>query len=116
MAKPAPRARRFAFAGSTPVRRRRTSRRRSSSIRPRARRRFMRTGEGWSRLPVRYPPYQTCHRRYQRWQKEGVLRQLVERLYGEYGLALHLSLINRSRHRDRAADERGTQAADVQAR
>jgi transposase len=67
---------------------------------------IMRSGEGWSKLPVRYPPYQTCHRRYQRWLKEGVLRQLVERLYGEYGLALYLSLTNRSRHRDRAAEQR----------
>jgi transposase len=61
---------------------------------------IMRTGEGWSRMPVRYPPYQTCHRRYQRWQKHGLLRQLVERLYGDSGFALYLSLANRSRHRN----------------
>ena len=66
---------------------------------------IMRSGEGWSRLPVRYPPYQTCHRRYQRWQKDGLLRQLVERLYGEHGLALYLGLVNRSRHRDRNAEK-----------
>jgi transposase len=68
---------------------------------------IMRTGEGWSRLPVRYPPYQTCHRRYQRWQKDGSLRQLVERLYGDYGLALYLSLMNRSRRRERLAEQQG---------
>jgi transposase len=74
---------------------------------------IMRTGEGWSRLPVRYPPYQTCHRRYQRWQKDGVLRQLVERLYGEYGLALYLSLSNRSRQRDRTAKPRTSEQRDA---
>ncbi|HLX01271.1 MAG TPA: transposase, partial [Trinickia sp.] len=60
---------------------------------------IMRSGEGWSRLPVRYPPFQTCHRRYQRWQQDGSLRPLIERLYGEYGLALYLGLANRSRRR-----------------
>ena len=64
---------------------------------------IMRSGEGWSRLPERYPPYQTCHRRYQRWQQDGVLRQLVEHLYGEHGLALYLGLSDRGRQRGRAA-------------
>ncbi len=39
-------------------------------------------------LPERYPSYQTCHRRFQRWNEEGVLdailRALVEDLK-EYG-------------------------------
>ncbi|WP_206995146.1 transposase [Trinickia mobilis] len=60
---------------------------------------IMRSGEGWSKLPARYPPYQTCHRRYQRWRNDGSLRQLAERLYGEYGVALYLSLSKRSRQR-----------------
>ena len=27
----------------------------------------LRTGAPWRDLPKRYPPYQTCHRRFQRW-------------------------------------------------
>jgi transposase len=33
----------------------------------------LRTGAPWHDLPERYPPYQTCHRRFQRWTKEEVL-------------------------------------------
>ena len=31
------------------------------------------TGAPWKDLPERYPPYQTCHRCFQRWIEEGVL-------------------------------------------
>jgi transposase len=34
---------------------------------------ILRTGAPWQDLPPRYGPYQTCHRRFQRWQQEGVL-------------------------------------------
>jgi transposase len=27
---------------------------------------ILRTGAQWADMPERYPPYQTCHRRYQR--------------------------------------------------
>ncbi len=27
----------------------------------------LRTGAPWKDLPQRYPPYQTCHRRFQHW-------------------------------------------------
>src|SRR5215204_1199464 len=33
---------------------------------------ILRTGAPWKDLPERYPPYQTCHRRFQRWIEEGV--------------------------------------------
>ena len=33
---------------------------------------ILRTGAPWKDLPERYPPYQTCHRWFQRWRKEGV--------------------------------------------
>jgi transposase len=33
---------------------------------------ILRTGAPWKDLPERYPPYQTCHRRYQEWVDEGV--------------------------------------------
>src|ERR1700746_2206868 len=38
---------------------------------------ILRTGAQWADLPERYPPYQTCHRRFQRWVREG---RLVEAL------------------------------------
>src|SRR5215217_8138361 len=30
---------------------------------------ILRTGAPWRVLPHRYPPYQTCHRRFQRWRR-----------------------------------------------
>ena len=40
----------------------------------------LRTGAPWRDLPGRYPPYQTCHRRFQRWVEEGVLASVLEAL------------------------------------
>ncbi len=40
----------------------------------------MRTGAPWAEMPQRYPPYQTCHRRFQRWAETGVLKQVVMKL------------------------------------
>ena len=37
----------------------------------------LRTGAPWSDLPGRYPPYQTCNRRFQKWVKEGVLAKVL---------------------------------------
>jgi transposase len=34
---------------------------------------ILRTGAPWRDLPHRYPPYHTCHRRFQKWVTEGVL-------------------------------------------
>jgi transposase len=34
----------------------------------------------WHDLPRRYPPYQTCHRRFQRWQRAARLERLLQRL------------------------------------
>lgn len=31
-----------------------------------------RTGAPWKDLPDKYPPYQTCHRRFQEWVRAGV--------------------------------------------
>jgi len=43
------------------------------------------TGAHWSELPAKYPPYQTCHRRFQQWVREGklveVLRLLARHLH-----------------------------------
>ena len=40
----------------------------------------LRTGVPWHDLPSRYPPSQTCHRRFQRWQRSGRLDRLLQRL------------------------------------
>ena len=40
----------------------------------------LRTGAPWHDLPDRYPPYQTCHRRFQRWQRDGTLTRLLHAL------------------------------------
>jgi hypothetical protein len=37
----------------------------------------MRTGASWHDMPERYPPYQTCHRRFQDWVRSGVLEQVL---------------------------------------
>ena len=31
-------------------------------------------------MPERYPPYQTCHRRFQEWVREGMLQGVLEAL------------------------------------
>ena len=38
---------------------------------------IMRTGAPWKDLPERYPPYQTCHRRFQQWVEEGVFGAIL---------------------------------------
>jgi hypothetical protein len=38
---------------------------------------ILRTGAQWKNLPTRYPPYQTCHRRFQLWVRSGVLDHIL---------------------------------------
>ena len=40
----------------------------------------LRTGAPWHDLPARYPSYQTCHRRFQQWRREGTLTGVLTRL------------------------------------
>jgi transposase len=40
---------------------------------------ILRTGVPWHDLPPRYPPYQTCHRRFQQWQRPGLLTRLLQK-------------------------------------
>jgi transposase len=42
---------------------------------------ILRTGAPWHDLPDRYPPYQTCHRRFQTWVRAGVPKKLLRTLY-----------------------------------
>lgn len=39
---------------------------------------ILRTGIQWAELPARYPSYQTCHRRFQRCVRAGVLGTVLE--------------------------------------
>jgi transposase len=40
----------------------------------------LRTGAPWADLPDRYPPYRTCHRRFQQWVRSGILRGVLDAL------------------------------------
>jgi transposase len=40
----------------------------------------LRTGAQWSELPRKYPPYQTCHRWFQGWVKDGTFRKVLREL------------------------------------
>jgi transposase len=41
---------------------------------------ILRTGPPWHDLPDRYPPYQTCHRRFQQWQRSGLFTRSLQKL------------------------------------
>ncbi len=41
---------------------------------------ILRTGAPWHDLPDRYPAYQTCHRRFQAWVRDGTIRGVLEAL------------------------------------
>ena len=41
---------------------------------------ILRSGARWKDLPDKFPPYQTCHRRFQTWVKDGSLRKVLETL------------------------------------
>ena len=59
---------------------------------------ILRTGAPWHDLPDRYPSYQTCHRRFQQWSRDGtfeqVLRTLAEDLRDRGELDLSESFID----------------------
>ena len=38
------------------------------------------TGAQWRELPEKYPPFQTCHRRFQQWVRNGKLEEALRRL------------------------------------
>ena len=41
---------------------------------------ILRSGARWKGLPDCFPPYQTCHRRFSQWAKDGTLRHVLEAL------------------------------------
>lgn len=61
---------------------------------------ILRTGAPWADLPERYPPYQTCHRRFQQWVRSGVMRGILEALAEDLrvhgGFHLHEAFIDGS--------------------
>jgi len=52
----------------------------------------LRTGAPWKDLPKRYPPYQTCHRRFQRWVRTGVMEAILRTLAEDLKLRGSLDL------------------------
>ena len=38
---------------------------------------ILRTGAQWKDMPERYPPYQTCHRRFQSWVRSGNIENML---------------------------------------
>jgi transposase len=40
----------------------------------------LRTGAPWHDMPERYPPYQTCHRRFQEWVRCGIFEKVLRAL------------------------------------
>ena len=53
---------------------------------------ILRTGAQWADLPERYPPYQTCHRRFQRWTRDGTFERVLEALAQDLKERGHLEL------------------------
>ena len=41
---------------------------------------ILRSGARWKDLPDRFPSYQTCHRRFQRWVRDGTLGRVLQAL------------------------------------
>jgi len=76
----------------------------------------LRTSGQWRELPKKYPPYQTCHRRFQQWVREGkperILRVMAEELQGRGRLQLEEAFIDASFTRKK----RGPRARTYQAR
>ena len=61
---------------------------------------ILRTGAPWKDLPPRYPPYQTCHRRFQQWVRQGVFQliaqELAQDLYERGGIDIREAFIDGS--------------------
>src|SRR5271168_2687908 len=56
------------------------------------------TGAQWRELPEKYPPFQTCHRRFQQWVRNGKLEQalklLAAHLHGQGQLNLEEAFVD----------------------
>jgi transposase len=60
----------------------------------------LRTGAPWKDVPQRYPPYHTCHRRFQKWVRQGVFKRIIhelaEDLYERGGIDIRETFIDGS--------------------
>jgi transposase len=60
----------------------------------------LRTGAPWKDVPQRYPPYQTCHRRFQQWVRQGIFKRIIhelaEDLYERGGIDIRETFIDGS--------------------
>lgn len=71
----------------------------------------------WSSMPRRYPPYQTCHRRFKLWLQSGVLQRVLETLFGVASHGLLHTVSARTRRRVPRKDATGVQSgSDIEAR
>jgi transposase len=43
----------------------------------------LRTGARWKYLPREFPPYQTCHRRFSTWVRDGTLERLLKAIVAD---------------------------------
>jgi transposase len=75
----------------------------------------MHSGSSWSMLPRRFPSYQTCHRRFEAWQRTGVLRHVLTRLFGPAGDEFHTAIVARMRHPPPDESMLGGESGDGQA-
>lgn len=41
---------------------------------------ILKSGARWKDLPREYPPYQTCHRYFQKWVKDGTIKKVLRKL------------------------------------
>jgi transposase len=57
----------------------------------------MYSGATWSAMPRKYPSYQTCHRRFKAWHESGVLKRVMDQLYGEASSELCTMMESRMR-------------------
>jgi transposase len=71
----------------------------------------LRSGAAWMDLPQGYPPYRTCHRRYQHWSDDGTLELVLEALAQDGAGDLRDALRSRVR---RKAGPRWSGALDAQ--
>ena len=59
---------------------------------------ILRTGAPWKDMPPRYPPHQTCHRRFQQWVRQGafklIVQELAQDLYERGGIDIREAFID----------------------
>ena len=71
----------------------------------------MYSGATWSAMPRKYPSYQTCHRRFKAWYQSGVLKRVMEQLFGAASEEL-CSMMEARMRTHLSAEQRGVVAAE----